>query len=199
MPGATTEKKPNAIDGAELLKFRCGGCGTCCHLWIPVTDDDVRRLMEATGLPVGKIVEFVKPSLFGASPGTVAWIKFGPRRRDRRVMCLREVKDRCLFLKANRCVAYEDRPVVCREHPFVLSLDESGRRIESIELSDVCECSHTLDGKVSKRDLKKAYRWNVEQDDAYFKKVRRWNRRKGFGTEHNFLDYLGLTDQTSSG
>jgi Fe-S-cluster containining protein len=196
---STTTRNSNATEGAELLKFRCGGCGTCCHLWIPVTDEDVKRLMEATGLPVEKIVEFVKPSLFGASPGTVAWIKFGPRRQDRRAMCLQEVGDRCLFLEDNRCVIYEHRPVVCREHPFVLSLDESGRRIESIELSDVCDCSHTLDGKVLRRDLKKIYQWNVEQDDSYFKKVSRWNRRKGSGTEHDFLDYLGLNSRSTSG
>jgi len=198
MSKSRSAKKSNAIEGAEFLKFRCGGCGTCCHLWIPVTEEDVQRLMEATGRPVEQIVQFVEPSRFGASPGTVAWIKFGPRRRDRRVMCLREIRDKCLYLKNDRCIVYEHRPVVCREHPFVLTLDDSERRIESIELSEVCECSHTLDGKVFRRDLKKVYHWNVKQDDRYFKKVRRWNRRKGCGTEHDFLEYLGLTNRTSS-
>lgn len=184
----------DTIEGAELLKFRCNECGTCCHLWVPVTDEDVRRLMEGTGLPARKIVDFVKLSRFGSNPETVAWIKFGPRQQDRRVMCLREIRDRCRFLRANRCTAYEHRPVTCREHPFVVSLDESERKIESIELNDVSPCSHTLDGKVRKRDLKKIYRWNLREDESYFEKVRRWNRRRRFGTQQDFLRYLGLNE-----
>ncbi len=194
MQSLTRSRNTNHIEGAELLKFRCGQCGTCCHLWIPVTDDDVRRLMASTGLPAREIVEFVKPSMFGSNPEMVAWVKFGPRRQDRRVMCLREIRGHCRFLRANRCSVYAHRPLTCREHPFVLSLDESERRIESIELSDVSVCSHTLDGKVRKRDLKQVYRWNVREDESYFEKVRRWNRRTSFGTKSDFLHYLALDE-----
>ena len=46
------------MKGRELLKFRCTGCGNCCKLRVVVTDADVRRLMDHTGLPAQKIVYF---------------------------------------------------------------------------------------------------------------------------------------------
>ncbi len=197
-----TKKKKNAarnesIQGEELLRFRCKGCGTCCKLWIPVTDEDVARLMAGTGLPPEKLVDFIEPSRFGVCPGTITWVKFGPGKKDRKAMCLREIRNQCLFLRANRCVAYEHRPLVCREHPFILTLDQTGRRIKTIELNQVCVCSHTLDGKMRKRDLKKFHLWSLRQDQRYAEKVRRWNRRKTYGDEQDFLRYLGLTDADS--
>ena len=186
-------KKNNQIEGAEFLKFRCNQCGNCCKLRIPVTDEDVRRLMDGTGMPAERFLQFFRKSEFGSTPGQIAWIKFGPRERDKKAMCVRETRDRCYFLRNEKgCVAYEHRPIVCREHPFDLTLDDDDRKIESITMNDICECSRTLDGKVSKRYLKKIHKQSLEQDERYFAKVRRWNRRKNQGTEKEFLKYLGL-------
>ena len=186
-------KSNSRIKGAEFLKFRCGQCGNCCRLRIPVTDTDVRRLMEGIGKPAEKIVHFFKKSEFGASPGPIAWIKLGPRKSNRKAMCIREVYDRCLYLRPKKgCVAYEHRPIVCREHPFDLTLDDDDRKIVEIEMNDICECARTLDGKVSKTVIKKIHRQSLAQDEAYHKKVRSWNRRKKIGTEKEFLEFLGL-------
>jgi len=191
---SSRKRKNEQIKGAEFLKFRCNRCGTCCRLRIPLTDTDVRRLMKGSGKPAEKIVQFFKKSDFGKSPGPIAWIKFGPPLRARRAMCMREPYDRCLFLRKHGCIIYEHRPVVCREHPFILELDEDDRRIESVELSRACECAHTLDGKVDKRYIKKVYLESLRQDEVYFAKVRNWNRRKTQGNERDFLEYLGLTE-----
>lgn len=183
----------NKIDGAEFLKFRCGQCGTCCRLRIPVTDADVLRLMEATGKPVEKFVHFFKRSEFGNSPGPIAWVKLGPWHRDRKAMCIHEVYDRCLFLRPKKgCVIYEHRPVVCREHPFDLTLDDDDCKIVAIKMNEACKCLRTLDGKVSKVYIKRIYRRSLAQDEAYSAKVRRWNRRKKLGTEREFLEFIGL-------
>lgn len=192
MPSAG--RKKDKIKGEELLKFRCNRCGVCCRLRIPLTDTDVRRLMKASGKPAEKIVQFFKRSDFGKSPGPIAWIKFGPPLRARRAMCMRETRDRCFFLRKDGCIVYEHRPVVCREHPFMLELDENDRKIVSIERNKACECSHTLDGKINKRYLKQIHRESLAQDEKYFAKVRRWNRRKTQGNERDFLEYLGLID-----
>lgn len=170
-------QKSDYFAGAELLKFQCSGCGTCCRLWIPVTDVDVRRLMTVTGRPAEKIVEFVEPLLIGFSPGQITWVKFGREPQDRRVMCLREIGDHCLFLKANRCSVYSHRPLVCREHPFVLTLDDNGRSIRSIELNTACECSYTFGGNITERELKRIYAQSLRQDGIYSEKVRLWNLR----------------------
>ena len=186
-------KKNEKIKGAEFLKFRCGRCGNCCRLRIPVTDTDVRRLMEGLGKPAEKFVHFFKKSEFGDSPGPIAWIKLGPRHKDRKAMCIREEYDRCLFLRPKKgCVAYEHRPIVCREHPFDLTLDDDDRKIVEIEMSDTCECSRTLDGNVSKVHIKRIHRQSLAQDGAYLAKVRRWNRRKKIGSEREFLEFIGL-------
>jgi len=181
------------IEGAQFLKFRCGRCGNCCRLRVPVTDTDVRRLMECTGKPADKIVHFFKRSEFGNSPGQIAWIKLGPRHIDRKAMCVREVYDRCFYLRPKKgCIAYEHRPIVCREHPFDLTLDDDDRKIVEIKMNDICACSRTLDGKVSKVRIKRIHRESLAQDEAYFAKVRRWNRRKKIGTEKEFLEFIGL-------
>lgn len=193
MPSAKSRKNER-VEGEELLKFRCNRCGNCCHLRVPLTDTDVIRLMKATGKPAEKLVQFFRRSEFDKNPGRIAWVKFGPKRDDRKAMCTRETRDRCFFLRPKGCIVYEDRPIVCREHPFILELDDDERKIESVELSDVCECTHTLDGKVGKAYIKGIYRQSLRQDDIYFAKVRRWNRRKTIGTEREFLEFLGLKD-----
>jgi Fe-S-cluster containining protein len=193
MPKSQMTKKNEKIKGADFLRFRCGQCGVCCRLRIPVTDADVRRLMEGTGQPVEKIVHFFKKSEFGESPGPIAWIKLGPRKTNRKAMCIREVYDRCLYLRPKTgCAAYESRPVVCREHPFDLTLDDDDREIVQIELSQICDCARAFDGEVDEEYIKRIHHESLAQDEAYHAKVRRWNRRRKIGTEKEFLEYLGL-------
>jgi Fe-S-cluster containining protein len=186
------DKKAGEIKGANYLSFQCRRCASCCHLWVPVTDVDVRAIMLHTSLPPQKIVQFVDSSRIQSSHGSIAWVKFGAQKAERKAMCLRENGDKCFFLKARRCSIYESRPGVCREHPFVITLDESGRRIQSIKLNKAAACAHTFSGKVSRRDLKKVHRWNLEQDERYLAKVKRWNRHPC--REKEFLDFLGLND-----
>lgn len=195
MASRANKKGTRDIKGAEYLKFRCNHCGNCCRLRIPLTDHDVHRLIKATGMPAEKFVQFFNKSEFGNTPGQIAWIKFGPRKNDRKAMCVRETGDRCYFLRAGKgCIVYEHRPIVCREHPFDMMLDDDDRTIESIEMNDICECGRTLDGKVSERYLKKIHLQSLQQDEEYFAKVRRWNRRKNTGTKSEFLKYLGLKE-----
>ena len=192
---ATSQKteKNEQIKGADFLRFNCGQCGTCCRLRIPVTDADVRRLMEGTGKPAEKIIQFFKKSDFGESPGPIAWIKLGPRKTNRTAMCIREVYDRCFYLRPKKgCIAYEHRPIVCREHPFDITLDDDEREIVEIELSQICDCARTFDGAIDEAHIKRIYRESLAQDEAYFTKVRRWNRRRKIGTEKEFLEFIGL-------
>lgn len=185
-------RRKNGIRGAEYLQFNCERCASCCHLWVPVTDEDVRRLMDTTALPAEAIVEFVARSRVQSQDETIVWIKFGPKKADERAMCIRDIYDRCLFLRNRRCSVYESRPFVCREHPFVVELDDSRAKIASIELNAAENCSYTLRGKLSKNEIKKMYRLNLAQDERYAAKVRRWNRRENPGSERDFIRFLGL-------
>ncbi len=49
---------------------------------------------------------------------------------------------KCIFLVENKCVIYENRPLICRFYPFELSSDENGTLI----FSATDECSE-LDKK----------------------------------------------------
>ena len=73
-----------------------------------------------------------------------------------------------------------------------------------MEINDACECPFELDGHNRLTDLKKTWYWDDKQDDAYFTRITRWNRRRRIGTEREFLEYLGLaeparTRKTSAG
>jgi len=161
---------------------------------VPVTDEDVRSLMKHTALPADKIVQFVGSSRIQATRGSIIWVRFGPAEADKKAMCLREIDDTCFLLRANRCIAYESRPAVCREHPFVLRMDKTGRKILSVELNKAAECGHSWRGHLSKRELKKIHFLNLDRDTRYWARVNRWNRRKKHGSEKEFLEFLGLMD-----
>jgi len=180
------------IKGKKNLRFRCNGCGRCCHLWIPVTDSDVRRIMSATGMAPTEIVRFLPRRLVKDNAKDLVWIDFGAGKKDRRAMVVREKGKRCTFLVRRRCIIYESRPMTCREHPFLLTPSKDGRKIKRVEIQDPCDCAGTLDGKNRRRDLLKLDRRSDREESAYVERVRRWNRRETPGTHREFLEYVGL-------
>ena len=186
------------MEGREFLKLRCTGCGNCCKLRVVVTDADVRKLMEYTGLSAKRVVKFYTPDEVDDPPRGPEWIKFGPRLRDRRLMALRDRHGACQFLKDDRCTVYEARPVTCRVYPFNLSFDETGRRVKAIEINDACECKYELDDKVDLRAVKRVWFQDDRQDDAYFARVAEWGRRERYGTQKEFLEFLGLAEPARS-
>ena len=166
------------MEGREFLKFRCTGCANCCKLRVVVTDADVRQLMEYTGLPANRVVKFYTPDEVDDPPRGPEWIKFGPRLRDRRLMALRDRHGACQFLKEDRCTVYEARPVTCRVY--------------------ACECKYELDDKVDLRAVKRVWFQDDRQDNAYFARVSEWGRRKSYGTQKEFLEFVGLAEPAPS-
>jgi len=183
--------KVRRISGAAHLRFRCAGCGTCCRLWVPITTADVRRLAAGTGLGAGELVQFVAAAEFTDGVEDLTVVALGARKR-RMVMCLRERGDGCRFLAPDRCLAYEHRPLVCREFPFILDLDDAEERIEAVEMNDGCDCSGTTDGEPDEQPLVELYRQSMDEEEEYDAAARRWNRRKRPGTAKELLEYLGL-------
>ena len=95
---------------------------------------------------------------------------------------------------AKRCTIYEHRPVTCREHPFNVTLSETGA-VERLSISRIVPCPYELDGKQTLRGIKSAVYWNHRQSEYYHEKIRTWNRRReGRRTPREFLRFLGLTD-----
>lgn len=175
----------------KYLRFRCTGCGNCCRETVVLlTDADVRRISEGTGRAPAEFVRFFGKDAVEMEKRHPLWVRFD---LGRAVMGLKWRGQHCMFLdEDNRCSIYDLRPVVCREHPFNVSLSDSGA-VQRISLSRVVECPHEWDGRVSLTEVRSVVRWNERQSDAYTEKVRAWNRRRaGSRTRTDFLRYLGL-------
>ena len=177
----------------KYLKFRCTGCGNCCRdTVVCITDGDVKRIVEATGLSPLKFVQFYDHDEVSMSENDPLWISFTDRKS---VMGLRSTHDRCIFLddKTNLCGIYEIRPVTCRDHPFNVTFSDSGA-VEKISLSKIVQCPHAWDGNISKRELRRVDTWNERQEESYLAKLIVWNKQKrGPKTRPGFLRFLGFS------
>jgi len=93
------------------LKFRCTGCGNCCRdTVVCVTDADVRRVREGTGLEMDEFVRWVDEDGIQTAKRDPLWVKIG---EGRRMMALKWVRGRrrCMFLDDDdMCRIYEHRP-----------------------------------------------------------------------------------------
>jgi Fe-S-cluster containining protein len=189
------EESVSQAERERLESFRCRGCGECCFLRIPLTHTDVTRITTATGLSAAELVELVPATEFRGGHEHLEWIWFGPRRRQRRVMCLKESDGHCMYLADdNRCSAYEYRPTVCRIHPFVLGTCARGERIESVEVNNGCECAGSLDGENCLDELLELHVTSDDEDRSYKSLVASWNRSRRERSEATFLDFVGLGD-----
>lgn len=179
------------IDWRRNLRFRCTGCGKCCRETVVlVTDQDVVRLSDGTGMAAERIVRFFRPEELVMEPRHPFWVEF---TTGRAVMGLRWDQGHCQFLGAdNLCTVYASRPVTCREYPFNVVHSGDGK-VRSVEIEHAVECPGEMDGRNRLRDVRAVVAWNEAQSAEYVAKVRTWNRRKeGRKTRPGFLSHLGL-------
>jgi Fe-S-cluster containining protein len=177
----------------KYLRFRCTGCGNCCRdTVVLLTDADVARISAGTGKRPEEFVRFFAKDAVEMDQRHPLWVRFD---QGRAVMGLKWRGSACTFLRDdNLCGIYEHRPVVCREHPFNVTLSDTGK-VERIALSRVVHCPHEWDGKSSLGEIRAVVRWNERQSDVYTGKVKAWNRRRSSPrTRPGFLRYLGLLD-----
>lgn len=182
--------------GEKYLKFRCTECGNCCSdTIVPVTDEDVRRVMKGTGLKAADVATLYKKSDFDDGG---EGLEFANLDGGRRTLGLRKRfdkgngRDACRFFQGNRCSVYKDRPVTCRVWPFTLRFDASGRRLSSLAVNPALPCPYELDGANTASELVANWKWDDRQDADWTAKVRAWNRTHSAGTQTEFFAHLGL-------
>jgi Fe-S-cluster containining protein len=178
------------------LKVKCGKCASCCCYAIPViTHYDVKRIAKATGMSPISFVKMYSPGEISSGQHEEGWVKM---EGGRRVMGLKQVRGRCIFLAGdNNCKVYKARPVTCRTYPFHIELDRKGR-IRALGFQEKASykgrtCSAVpkiaRDDKRLLKDAKKEDR----EDRSYWDKCEQWSKsRRKKRTLKKFLTFLGL-------
>lgn len=170
----------------------CKRCGSCCiEPIIPVNDDEVRRLMKATGLPARKVTRFFSFDEVEWPWESEDWVELGPGRR---LMALRKINDRCMFLTKDGCSVYNVRPRVCRIFPVDFFFNEEDLDDFDVEIQQrIKKCQAVVIKRPEKhKGLVAIGRALFRADQSYQKKVFRWNRSTPRGTITQFLKYLKL-------
>ncbi|MBQ27678.1 MAG: hypothetical protein CMH81_06005 [Nitrospiraceae bacterium] len=178
-------------DPLALLKFRCTGCGNCCKgTAVYITPDDVHRIADGTGKTPREFIRFFYDKFLTIAKRDTFAVRFGKRRA---VMGLKWKVGKCMFLgKDNMCLIYDHRPVTCRQHPFNVTLSDTGA-VERLSLSRIVPCLYEMDGKVSKRHLGSLLHWNDKQTVTYEKTVKAWNKTDSKRQTRNaFLSFIGV-------
>jgi len=184
--------------GLHLLRFRCTGCGNCCRdPLLPITDGDLRRIVDTTRLPARDVINWVDRHGIDL-PGEPE--SFVHLRAGRRVMVLRHRRGGCPFLgEDNRCKIYDSRPLGCRIFPFDPEFNRN-RKLVRLRLIEATECLYEKDGSNSISGLYSLHKRTEAELGEYQAKVTEWNRQqkrriragKAASTTTEYLDYLGF-------
>ena len=166
---------------------RCSGC--CSGTMVPLTDSDVKRLVKATGKPASDIVRRCDSGQTDYERDRDGWISLS---YGKRILGIRQRNKRCIFLDENdHCEAYLSRPMTCRTFPYQVEHYDDGT-LEGITLNRAVKCKCPTGPAVSKKRLQQDGKKEDAEDEAYYKKLRRWNGNGHSGGKEEFLAFLGL-------
>lgn len=179
----------------EALNFRCTGCGACCsEFWINVTDTDVRRLVQHTGMGAMELVEFASPRVVESEPEEDGWVPFGADTNERGLMTLKtdEETSVCQFLQDDGlCGVYEARPLACRLYPWDRDYPTAHTSRIGIEIFTE-ECPYESDGSNNKEALEALFDQDDEEREAYEARIETWRRLGAPDDPILFLRFLRL-------
>ncbi len=188
------------VPGARYLNFRCTGCGNCCKdPLLPLTDEDIQRIVARTGDKVSDIAQIVDKTAIDMGDEPEAFVNL---RQGRRVLVLRHARGRCIYLgDDDRCTIYEDRPLGCRVYPLDPEFNNK-KKLRRLTLIKATECPHDMDGHVEVETLYSLQQKYWKAHEVYYAKVAAWNkeqtRRRRAGraaqTAREFFSFLGFHD-----
>jgi len=181
--------KKSTID-KKFRMIACGRCGTCCtEPVVPVTDSDVKRICKSTGKKAADFIRFYSDQEMEFPEDSEVWIQF---KSGKKAMGLKKRSERCMFLSTTVCCRiYDSRPMTCRTFPYMIDFDEDGNP-EKVRRNMIVDCKSSrrglsyLDPEVSN------VRIEMNQDNAYYDKIRLWNKQKVKGDTNAFLGFIGL-------
>jgi Fe-S-cluster containining protein len=188
--------------GLGHLRFRCTSCGNCCRdLRVPLTDADLRRLIDRTSRSATEFVAWLPTNavdLIG-EPGSLVLLD---HQAGHALMVLAQRDGACVFLGASEhCGVYDARPGNCRLYPFSASFGRRGG-VRRLRLLGGTECDYARDGHNDAHALRRADEQRWAEHRSYLAQISRWNRaqrhrallgRRLHGAEE-FLSFLGFRE-----
>jgi Fe-S-cluster containining protein len=186
--------------GTHHLRFRCTACGNCCRdLRVPLTQADLRRLVEATGRAAAEFVDWLPSAAVDLTgePGSLVLLD---HEAGRMLMTLAHRAGACASLGADeRCTVYAARPASCRLYPFSPSFGKRGG-VRRLRLLSGTDCDHARDGHNDPHALREADVQRWAEHRTYLAQIQTWNRlqrrrsRLGYRLQsaQEFLAFLGF-------
>lgn len=186
--------------GERFLKFRCTGCGNCCKDPIlPLTDQDVVRIEQRTGVEAKAFVRWVDRNAIEMDDEPEAFVRL---RQGKRVMVMRQGRGGCHFLgKDDRCTIYGSRPLGCRIFPFDPTYNDQGK-LRRLKLIQATDCLYELDGNNDWNAVRELHERHDGATTRYHERIAEWNRAqasrvrqgKRAQTARDFLTFLGVLE-----
>ncbi len=177
-----------------IADLKCGGCGGCCRQpVVALTHFDVERLLQATGKEILDLVKLYGKQDVEYEKDDDDWVKL---KNGKAMLGLRKPKKRCIFLSDdNRCLQYEHRPMSCRIYPMMLVFGDDpndGFELDDFNAAGVASCTARTVRAKDPKQVKKLFRQMRREREAYWKLLRKWEKRKKQGGKRKFLRYLGF-------
>ncbi len=186
------------VPGERFLEFRCTGCGNCCKdPLLPLTDQDVIRIQQRTGVAAQSFVSWVDRHGIDMDDEPEAFVRLRPGKR---VMVMRQGAGGCHFLgKDDRCTIYGSRPLGCRIFPFDPTFSKQGK-LRRLKLIPATDCLYELDGKNDPDQIRELHQRHEGATAAYQVRIAEWNKaqsrrvRQGKSAQsaQDFLSFLGV-------
>ena len=169
----------------------CGRCSICCkEPVIPINDCEIRKIKKATGMTAKMLVRFYSFEEIKWDEDSEDWVELAAGRR---LMSLRKIRNRCIFLTKNGCSIYKARPRVCKIFPVDFFFSDNLENMKVGIQSRIKGCKAKVSPKSKKdKDLIKIGRALFRSDLSYQKKVAKWNRTNPRGTVAQYLDFLKI-------
>ncbi|MET0795040.1 MAG: YkgJ family cysteine cluster protein [Polyangiaceae bacterium] len=186
--------------GTQHLRFRCTECGNCCRdLRVPLTQADLRRLVDATGQAAAEFVEWLPSEAVDLTgePGSLVVLDHGEHRV---LMTLAHRDGACRSLGADeRCLVYAARPASCRLYPFAASFGRRGG-LRRLRLLSGTHCEAARDGENDPHALRVADEQRWAEHRSFLAQIQAWNRSQGHRSRlgyrlqnaREFLAFLGF-------
>lgn len=174
--------------------FKCAGCGTCCikQNGVKLTLYDLFRLSDFLKM---RPTAFFRRYCQISKTSDMNLSFFFEDTSDDRLLYLK-TKNGCPFLKENKCIVYDARPMVCRVYPFIFNhLPLAIYRLNTFVTDECCinnvKCDSILIGDLE-NIIDSDILTGITRD--YFKLNKKFDEKTA--KEYNDLHLADLKDQS---